>query len=713
MSFSLINIGLTGLDAARVGLDITGHNITNSNVEGYRRQQVQQVNVPSPVQVNNGFLGAGTNTDSIRSIYSNFLDMQVMQTQSNKADATQFYSYANQLNTLMGTSSTTLAPAEQNFFNSIQNMTVAGADKSVTRTTALAAANTLVDRFHTINTQVEQLRQTVNSDIQRYAKSINDYSAQIAALNQKIVSANSNGTPNDLIDQRDKLVSQLNDITRVQVLKQDNGTVDIMLSNNLSLVSGLSSATITAQRKADNAEEFQLVYNNSKAIDDSDLKNGGTLSGLLRLRDDLLNPVQNDLGRLAAGVMKSVNDQQSLGVDLYGNTGASVQNFFTNIQGKNIPNGNNTGNASLGVNIKNTQSLTGDDYRVTYDGTNWGVMNTRTNQAVSLASDSTATQLNFDGLSIDVSGTAAAGDNFLVQPTRNLARDISVNITDTSAIANASPVLGSKTTTGTNSTAQMSDLQLSSPYEKLQLKFTSATTFDVMNLTTGATLATSQSYTAGNAINFNNIEFKIAGTAGTGDTFLIDNLNVSKTAIGAGSTTSMNSPIVKMDSNATTTATINFTSATTYQLNGAGTVYTYQPGQSISFNGWNLKVSGDAQSGDVFTVQKNTTNMLDNRNALAMAGLQNTRIFDNGVSTIYELHAQITGNVGTQTKQADNMQTAQTTLLQQTTDAQQSVSGVSLDEEAANLIRYQQMFMAASKTIQVANSVFDSILALR
>jgi len=164
------------------------------------------------------------------------------------------------------------------------------------------------------------------------------------------------------------------------------------------------------------------------------------------------------------------------------------------------------------------------------------------------------------------------------------------------------------------------------------------------------------------------------------------------------------------DPNLLSAANITFTSPTTYQINGSGS-YTFTPGQPITANGWSLNLTGAPQAGDTFNVAANTNGVGDNTNALAMANIADLGVLDGGNSTLTDAYAQLVGTVGTSTQQAQNGLTAQTALLNQSIATQQNVSGVNLDEEAANLVRYQQSYQAAAQVISVASTLFDSVLA--
>ena len=131
-------------------------------------------------------------------------------------------------------------------------------------------------------------------------------------------------------------------------------------------------------------------------------------------------------------------------------------------------------------------------------------------------------------------------------------------------------------------------------------------------------------------------------------------------------------------------------------------------GADIDFNGWRLAITGTPQAGDRFTVEANTDGVADNRNALALGGLQNAGVLDNSVSNLQESYSSLVGQVGTQTAQTKVNLGVQEALLDSVVSRRDSVSGVNLDEEAADLIRFQQAYQAAARVIATADELFLS-----
>ncbi|MEQ1629842.1 MAG: flagellar basal body rod C-terminal domain-containing protein, partial [Gallionella sp.] len=210
---------------------------------------------------------------------------------------------------------------------------------------------------------------------------------------------------------------------------------------------------------------------------------------------------------------------------------------------------------------------------------------------------------------------------------------------------------------------------------------------------------------------------KIAAAApivGSGALTNMGNASISNGTVTAPLNASLQAPVT-----ITFNAVVPPATLPTYTVTGAvpavAAPISYTPGSTIAlaYNGWTSQITGTPAAGDVFTMQANTGGVADNRNALAMAALQLQNTMGNGTSSYQSAYGQLVADVGNKTREVTLNSTAQTNMVTQLVQSQQSVSGVNLDEEAANLMRYQRAYQAAGKAIQVANTMFDTLLNLR
>ncbi|MDD5328442.1 MAG: flagellar hook-associated protein FlgK [Sulfuricella sp.] len=643
MGNSIFGIGISALNAAQAGLLTTGHNIANVNTPGYSRQQVaQSSNIPLSSGI--GFIGQGAHVDTIRRIYNDVLNSQVMQAQAQSSQLDAYNVQITQIDNMLADSTAGLSPALQDFFNGVQDV-ASNFASTPSRQAMLSGAQAVVSRFQALDQRFQEIRGGVNGEIVSSVAEINSYAQQIAGINRQIVLAQSVGSDlqpaNDLLDQRDQLIADLSKIVQVTTVKQDDGSLNVFIGKGQTLVVGQQSFALTTASSLEDPQQLEVGMDvgGSTILLGQGALQGGSLGGILAFRSEALDSAQNALGRVAIGLAQTFNDQHRLGMD---QNGAMGGDFFNVSAPRVIPNALNSAGADAAVTISDAGALTTGNYRLTYDGSAWKMLNATTNQIVAMTGTGTpADPFVADGLSIVVAPPAVATDtaSFLIQPTRNGARDIGVAISDTSRIAAAAPIV------------------------------------------TNAALA---------------------------------NMGLGK--ISAGSV----NPPPPADANLRDNVTIAFidpthfsvTDNTTSTVLAASVAYDPATGASATYNGWTVQLTGAPASGDTFTVGPNTTGVSDNRNALLLAGLQTQNTLAGGTTSYQGAYSQLVSFVGNKTREVQVAAKGQANLLVQTRQAQQSVSGVNLDEEAANLMRYQQAYQAAGKMMQISSTLFDTLLSL-
>lgn len=828
---SIYSIGVSALNAAQVGLSTTGHNISNANTIGYHKQEsVQITNIPN--YTGGGFIGSGVQVDTVRRSYSEFLDSQVLQSQSVQGQYDAYNAQITQIDNLVADATSGVSPALQSFFSDVNSVVAAPADVP-SRQAMLNGAEALVSRFNSLAGRVDEMRDGINSQVTDSVNLINSYATQIADLNSKIAivtsASNSNQLPNDLLDQRDQLVSDLNKEIKATVVKQLDGGYNVFIGSGQPMVMGTQSMTLVAARSMNDPSrvEVGLAAGNSSVPIDSRLLQGGRLNGLLMYRSETLDMAQNALGRVAMVLAQTFNDQHKLGQDINGDMGS---NFFTVPTPKVIPMQSNPVGLDAVVTVNDVGKLTTADYNLKYDGTNWVLNKVSTGAVVAMTGSGTAADpFIADGLSMVVTGAPVAGNGFQIQPTRNGARDIAVAIRDPGMVAAASPIRTAATLSTNTGTGKISAGTVNSFNDKVTITFDgTGSAYDVVDSTTGATLAKNITYVSGDNVSFNGWTVQIAGVPGAADVFTVDN-TVTSTASGTATislaTLAAPSPVDPFLTNSvravfdTTTsyhlegATNNvtgastitggvfapalaaganpgivvtagtaaigtsgagsyaatgtkttitggtiaggpapytitgatltveggtFAGATTFSgltitVDGAGTIsipalgaagtastfhgspatgLNYVPSTTniLSVNGWTVKLTGSPAAGDKFTVGANTSGESDSRNALLLSGLQTKNTLEGGTTTYQGAYSRLVSQIGSKAQEIDVIGKAQANLVTQAQTAQQSVSGVNLDEEAANLMRYQQAYQAAGKMIQVASAMFTALI---
>lgn len=181
------------------------------------------------------------------------------------------------------------------------------------------------------------------------------------------------------------------------------------------------------------------------------------------------------------------------------------------------------------------------------------------------------------------------------------------------------------------------------------------------------------------------------------------NTNTGNAAVGALTVADGSNP------NLFTASSIVFSSPTSYSIDG-GPAQTFAAGTPIVHNGWSLTLAGAPANGDSFTVKANANARGDNANALRLGAVANLGVLDGGATSVGSAYGQLVGQVGSAGALADDAAKTQTAVYNQAMSAQQSVSGVNVDEEAANLVRFQQAYQASAQVITAANTVFNALL---
>ncbi len=398
-----------------MGLTTTGHNIANASTEGYNRQYIVQKN-STPVFTGSGFLGTGTNVQTVRRVYNDFLATQMRTAETNVAELQTYSNEITQIDNLLADPTAGVSPTLQDLFSAISDL--ASTPNSIpARQAMLSSAQALSARFQAVDQQLTALRDGVNTQINTEVVTINSMVSQVAEVNQRIIIAQAAGSgqsANDLYDQRDKLISDLNKEIRINVQIESDGSYSLFFGTGQPLVVGTQAYRLKAQASPEDLTHLQvaLVSPSDQTITlPESMVNGGNLGGLLQFRSQTLDEAQNSLGRVAMSIATTVNTQHQLGQDMQGLPG---RNFFANIQPSVLGAPSNTGSAVVGA------SIIQSDYRLEWNGTNFNL--TR-------LSDNTTTPystlpITVDGIVISSSGgsfsgaaTAANPDVFLIKPS--------------------------------------------------------------------------------------------------------------------------------------------------------------------------------------------------------------------------------------------------------------------------------------------------------
>ena len=650
---SLLSIGKSGLYAAQAGLTTTGHNIANANVAGYSRQVVQQATAPM-LDMGYGFMGTGTQVSQIKRYSDEFLSGQVRTAQAGASALDAYHAQIKQLDNMLADQSAGLSPALQGFFSGVQDM-VSDHASVPSRQAMLSGAQALATRFQALDARFSEIREGVNNTIASSVTTINAYASEIAELNRQISSFASadRSAPNDLLDKRSQLVLELNTHVKASVTPGDNNSLTVSIGNGQPLVVGQRTFQLAAVMSPYDQSRLEVGYVLGASVSPlgDNAISGGELGGILEFRSKTLDPAQSALGKVAIGMAVEFNAQHRLGLDQNGDPGRdffTVAKAWTGAHERNA----STSDTKVEAIVRDPSQLVDSDYEVRFNGTGYDV--TRLSDRKEIISNYVpdGSRPSGDGIEFDITGTTAtAGDRYLVRPTIAGAANFNVGIQHEALIAAAAPV---------------------------------ATFADVNN---GGTAKISAG-TVGPAFLSGApalpVKLRYDGTTGNLTGFP-ENMQVDVVDRNGKAKPSYLPPV----------AGVAFEEGDTYTVGG------------VSFS-----LSGKPANGDLFEIRGNGGGIGDVRNIGLLGDLQTRNIFSGGAATLQGSYAQLVSAIGNKTREVQVTGEASTALLAQAQTTMQDVSGVNLDEEATNLIKYQQAYQAAGKIMQIAGSIFDTLLSI-
>lgn len=667
----LLSIGLSGLAANKTSLAVTGHNITNVNTPGYTRQDtIQATRIPQFSGA--GYIGSGTTLVDVRRIYNEFLTTQVRSSTALNSDVSAYLSQINQLDSLLAGDTTGVTPGLQKLFAALQTAAEDPANIPA-RQLVLSEAEGLAKRFNTIYDRLYEQNAFINKQLSAVTDQVNQLATSIAGYNNAIAVAGANGQqPNDLLDAREEAVRKLSEFIGVTVVAQDDNSFNLFIGSGQPLVVGATASRLEVVPGTVDPlrAEVQFVSGNSRQGITS-LITGGEMGGLIRYREDVLDESLNAVGRLALSIADQVNTQLGQGLDLKGNFGEPLFRAINDpllVGQRSLARvGNSDPSANLNVFIEDTTALTTSDYEVEFTGAGGEYTVRRVSDGTTFTGDLDNVPVDvFDGFSLQLpagftNANFAAGDRFRIMPTRTAGEDIRADLKNAEELAFASP-LKAETSPGNIGTGVITQPSL-------------ITQIDIYDPVAQAALENSLRNTP---------PLRIVFTSGT-DYDVVDT---------TGTVLSSNT-IVPGQNN-------------TQQIT-AGT-----PPNDFTFE---FTISGRPTTGDNFTIAFNTNGVSDNRNALKLTDLQNKATI--GVdpnfptttgASFTDAYGDLVERVGTLTSQARVDGEATGAILKQATDNRDSISAVNLDEEAAKLIQFEQYYQASAQIIQVARSLFDTLI---
>ncbi|MDV6328621.1 flagellar hook-associated protein FlgK [Idiomarina sp. Sol25] len=666
MSFDLLNIGKNGILAHQQSLQTTGQNINNANTDSYVRERTEYFESSY----------GGLERVRVQRMIDEFSNRQLRTDISKVSYYEANLQQAEQLDTLLGDSTTNVASSVESFFNSMQD---ANNDPgSVTaRQLVLAEADSMVTKFNDFSGYLDEQKSIINERIKLSTDRINSIAENIGNLNERIFASSggsdANGDTNALLNQRDEELRKLAELIEFNVVKHDTGALSVNLKNGQPLVLEDGRFNSVAAKNNPNTERLEFVLekehgSGSKSeflVPVGDI--GGEVGGYMEYRDEILMPTQRRMGQLAVRIADSLNTQNQKGMDLDNQLGRKLFDL-TQTSAQGLGYDENTGNATVTMNVLegNSESFPSENLQVT--------MTSATDYEV-VAVDATGKPLqgaevvtgtvdgagNADivryGVSLNVANTANAGDKFLVKPAESAASEISLSVRRPEDIALASPV---RVQDGMNNggAAGIEIAAINTPDDY----------YDTANntLLPGAPA-------------------RIEITGQTGNAYDLEIFAKDGTSLG------------------TVTGTTD--------LSG---VFAQA---SLPDPDYEVDIKGEPAVGDEYTIEYNLNGFDDNSNGQELSDLQRQQLVRRDgaedyepTMTFNESYGRLVSDVGSKVSQNRVLRDSAVAVKAQTEALYESQSGVNLEEEAANLIQYQQAYTASARIITTSQTIFDTLL---
>lgn len=685
----LLNVGARALMANQVALQTAGNNIANVNTPGYSRQSVALQTVQGQFS-GAGYIGQGVDVRTILRNQSELLTRQAAAAGSVSAGDTVRAQRLSQLQEIFSGGPTGLGAAINDMMNAFSDVVAAPTDLSA-RTLVLTRMDETASRMRTSADRINEIQSTVTEELKNSANTVNGLAKQMAAINEQIARATGNGqTPNDLLDQREQVIREINQYVQTTQIPADDGTIGLFVGGSQPLVLGTTATKVAVGDSGTfpSSGQVKLLFTRpgSPKIElDENMLGGGSISGLLRFNNTDLAEGRNLLGRMALAIGRSLNYQQGMGLTLDGEKGKPLFSEPKSALGytSGIAEGIVDFQTPLG-----TSQFAASDYEVRFTSPPGG-------QIIRLSDNTTTNVLDFtdpagvmmDGLTFKFTAAGTLNERVLFKPFADAAANIQALVYSPRDLAVANPINAAMGTSNAGT---------------LQLAQLSATGLHWKD--PNSTVAPAE----------------VVADGRVGDILLpplpppepqvppIPQVTLTyKESAGGFLVSGIKEPPLNIDPPG------SFTPGTVIPYTPS-TVIPYVSGKPIQINGWSITLKGSPKEGDTVTIDKASDakygdNYTRNAgNATALMNLRDVKMFDE--STLSDGYASAMAQVGTRTQSALFASDLSKSIAVNLENDRTAVSGVNLDEEAAKLLQYQQAYQASAKMLQIAQSVFDTLI---
>ena len=535
---SALNIAARALNTNLAALQVIGHNIANVNTEGYSRQNVL-LQSSGYQEFGNGFFGKGVEIATVTRSHNAYLTREASLSKSVASADGLRLSKLKQMEDLFPTGEAGLGASMNSMLNAWSD--VASSPSNLTaRVVVIARGDEFAARIRNTAGQLDQQRQGTVLQAEGSVNTVNRLAQDLASVNQRITeSQGSANTPNDLFDQRDELLSQINQYIQTSTVPSADGTVSVFIGGSQPLVLGQNAnkLAVTSDPIDSTRKGLSFVQGGVTTPLDDKALGGGELAGLMTFLHQDLPDMQNQLGRMALALASEMNAQHRLGVDLTGAAGADF--FVPPAAATGLAATGNTGTATARATVSDPTALRASDYELRITAGGGSVVRLSDGQSTPFTAPLPVT---VDGLRFELpTGAAAAGDRFVFRPYADAARNLSMSLVAPDRLAAASPVLVTPATSNGSglSVERLSAISASASLTNdVTLTFQANGTYTVVDATAGTSSA-GNAYIAGQPIEINGWSLTLRGSPTAGDSFTVDGAPPGSTGQNAGNAGAM------------------------------------------------------------------------------------------------------------------------------------------------------------------------------
>ncbi len=655
MAGDLYSIGLSGVLASSAQIVTTGQNTANVNTEGYNRQTTGLSTQQS----------GGVSVGSTQRVVDEFVNTQVRADTSNFNYFDSFYQQGSIADEIFSDKATSLNTYLNNTFDSLQSVNSDPTDIG-TRKIAFTDLKNLVSHFNELASFSQDQATLVNEQLTSNIDIINEYSSQIADLNGKILVQETVGgaKANELRDNQEEIARQISEYLDVKISYDDNNLMELQLGSGQPLVLQTSVNKLNLSPSEYDPTTYDLVLDFEDyelGIETSDL--GGSIGGLMDYRADFLEELDRQLGQQAIVISDSVNQQNRLGLDVNGGYGKKIFDLADISVNQSRKNSSLIHQVDVKIEEGKASELSTDTYEL-------------------IMTSPTAFELR----SYDVSGASTAPAQFF----------------DLEQMEKTQEGFFSIPGVGIELRLQEDEKVGFRPGDTFQFSPTSLAAANIsLESTSGEDLAM-------------NAPIQVESSS--------DNLSDAKISISSIFNTDAQTSAFNAEGGLYRLSPqgIRFTSEDSFDVldqdglilasvTGAENYTDLLAQAGLDEAGYDVSLSSQPAAGDVFNISFNHSGRHDNFNGRALADLQNKSLVE-GKQSFSDAYTSTVARIGNLTNTARiNMESSEV-MMEQSVARRDEISAVSLDEEAVNLIRYQNSYAASSQVISAAEKSFQTLL---